>query len=146
MTEEQILSLKNLYNQLERYYRKHDVWRSAGKYLLRKYARPNRDRAIMDVLLSTNLRREELVQLDLNQVVTNTPAKLRSAERTTVILIRGKGRTEGTEYLSRDATWLLLIIWRRRLNRRISVIVRVLFKCEGNDSVESGWPIISPDH
>jgi site-specific recombinase XerD len=55
------------------------------------------------VLLSTGLRREELVQLDLEQVSPNTVAGLRKARQGRISRVKGKGRTERTVFLSADA-------------------------------------------
>jgi integrase len=65
--------------------------------------RPWRDRAIVFTLLSTGLRREELVRLDLDQVQPHTPAALRTARRATVTGVQGKGKSERTVFLSADA-------------------------------------------
>jgi site-specific recombinase XerD len=67
------------------------------------HSRPWRDRAIVFILLSTGLRREELVRLDLTQVQPDTPAALRLARRARIIRVRGKGKTERTVFLSADA-------------------------------------------
>ena len=55
------------------------------------------------VLLSTGLRREELVRLDLDQVQPCTTAALRQARRARIMRVRGKGKTERTVFLSADA-------------------------------------------
>ena len=62
-----------------------------------------RDRAIVYVLLSTGLRREELVRLDLDQVVPGDPKQLRKARRASIARVKGKGGTERTVFLSADA-------------------------------------------
>ena len=54
-------------------------------------------------MLSTGLRREELVNLDLDQVEPQDPGALRAARRARVRGVRGKGGTERTVFLSRDA-------------------------------------------
>jgi site-specific recombinase XerD len=55
------------------------------------------------LLLSTGLRREEITQLDLDQVEPNTPAALRAAHRARIVRVQGKGKTERTVFLSADA-------------------------------------------
>src|SRR5260370_11184178 len=55
------------------------------------------------VLLSTGLRREELVNLDLDQVEPHTPEALRTARAARITRVRGKGKTERTVFLSADA-------------------------------------------
>ncbi len=62
-----------------------------------------RDRAIVYVLLSTGLRREELVMLDLRQVSPREPGLLREAKRARFTAVVGKGGTTRTVFLSADA-------------------------------------------
>ncbi|QYR22400.1 hypothetical protein KZ483_05300 [Paenibacillus sp. sptzw28] len=103
LTSEQILTLKNICDRLERFHLKKDRRRMKGKLELKTHARPRRDRAIVYVLLSTGLRREELANLNLEQVEPSDPVQLRTARSAKIVRIRGKGKTEGTEYLSADA-------------------------------------------
>ena len=69
---------------------------------LRERSRPQRDRAIVFVLLSTGLRREELVRLDLDQAEPHLPKGLRDARRGRITRGQGKGKTERTVFLSQD--------------------------------------------
>jgi site-specific recombinase XerD len=64
LDEQQVQSLKNLCDRLLPYYRlKGRRWLNSAKDVpLRTTARPWRDRAIVFVLLSTGLRREELIK------------------------------------------------------------------------------------
>ena len=62
-----------------------------------------RDRAIVYVLLSTGLRREELVTLDVTQVSPSEPGLLREAKRARLTAVVGKGGTTRTVFLSADA-------------------------------------------
>ena len=55
------------------------------------------------VLLSTGLRREELVRLDLDQVQPHTAQELRTARRATIAGVQGKGKSQRTVFLSADA-------------------------------------------
>jgi integrase len=55
------------------------------------------------VLLSTGLRREELVRLDLDHVVPSDPGKLRKSRCASIARVKGKGGTERTVFLSADA-------------------------------------------
>jgi site-specific recombinase XerD len=63
------------------------------------HGRPLRDRAIVFLLLSTGLRREELVRLDLAQVAPGTPDALRAVRKAKISGVRGKGRTRRHVYL-----------------------------------------------
>jgi len=105
LTEVQVQSLKNLCDRLLPLYRvKGRQWsKMQGEIPLRATSRPWRDRAIVFVLLSTGLRREELVQLDLNQLSPNRTDELRQARRARIQHVRGKGKTQRAVFLSQDA-------------------------------------------
>jgi integrase len=62
-----------------------------------------RDRSIVFTLLSTGLRREEIVNLNISQVVPNTPEELYNARKAKIENIKGKGKTERIVFLSADA-------------------------------------------
>ncbi len=106
LSAEQLRSLKSLCDRLERFHHKKGrEWaeRADGPTPIRERGRPVRDRAIVYVLLSTGLRREELVRLDLDQVVPNASSMLRKARRASIARVKGKGGTERTVFLSADA-------------------------------------------
>lgn len=105
LSEAQVQSLKNLCDRLLPFYRaKGRQWsKKKGEAPLRATARPWRDRAIVFVLLSTGLRREELVQLDLSQVSPHGPDELRQARRARIHKVRGKGKSQRDIFLSQDA-------------------------------------------
>lgn len=104
LSPEQVRSLKNLLDRLERLQQKKGRrWQGKDAVPLGAYRRPLRDRALIYVLLSSGLRREELTRLDLTQVEPNTPEELRKARRARVLRVRGKGKTERTVFLSADA-------------------------------------------
>jgi len=105
LNDQQIQSLKNLCDRLVPFYRlKGRRWAQAPHEApLRKNARPWRDRAIVYVLLSTGLRREELVRLNLEQLQPNTPEALRRARKGRITGVQGKGKTQRDVFLSRDA-------------------------------------------
>jgi site-specific recombinase XerD len=88
LNEQQVQSLKNLCDRLLPYYRLKGRQRNQmdEDTPLRLHARPWRDRAIVFVLLSTGLRREELVSLNINRVSPKTAAELRVARRAVVQL------------------------------------------------------------
>jgi len=104
-SEAQVRSLKNVCDRLERFHElKGREWKKRDdKTPGHARGRPVRDRAIVFVLLSTGLRREELVTLDLGQVEPNEPEKLRTARRVRVHGVKGKGGTERNVFLSSDA-------------------------------------------
>ena len=105
LTADQVRSLKNLCDRLERFHRlRGRQWqRATGAAPVHPRGRPWRDRAIVAVLLSTGLRREELVRLNLDQLQPATLAGLRAAKRARITRVQGKGKTERTVFLSADA-------------------------------------------
>lgn len=103
LNPQQILTLKNICDRLDRFHIKKDRRRSSDSFELKAYARPLRDRAIVYVILSTGLRRSELVNLNLDQVIPRDPDLLRQARSAKIIKVKGKGKTEGTVFLSADA-------------------------------------------
>lgn len=105
LTEDQIRSLKNICDRLERFYlKKGRRWNKTGANPeVMATGRPWRDRAIVFVLLSTGLRREELVNVNLDQVIPNTPEALKLARKARIERVKGKGKTERVVYLSADA-------------------------------------------
>jgi integrase len=101
---EQVRSLKNVCDRLPRLYQKRGRhWARSVDVGIHERRRPLRDRAIVYVLLSTGLRREELVNLDLEQLVPAAPEALRTARHARIARVRGKGKTERTVFLSADA-------------------------------------------
>ncbi len=81
-----------------------------------KYSRPYRDRAIVEVFLGTGVRREELMNLNLDQIVAGTyfqddktprelvtPDVLRKARRVQLVNVYGKNRTLRNLYVPLDA-------------------------------------------
>ena len=106
LTAAQVRSLKNLCDRLERFHQlkgRRRVGRAPGEVPAHAHGRPVRDRAIVYALLSTGLRREELVRLDLAQVEPAEPEALRPARRARLVGVRGKGKTQRTVFLSADA-------------------------------------------
>lgn len=105
LTGEQVQSVKNLCDRLLPYYRsKGRKWLLSDEEApLRAKARPWRDRAIVFVLLSTGLRREELVNLNLSQLNPNGVEELRQARRAQINGVVGKGKTQRDVFLSLDA-------------------------------------------
>ncbi len=103
----QVRTLKSLCDRLDRYHQRRPRrgGRRTGREAppLRAYGRPWRDRAIVYVLLSTGLRREELVRLDLTQLRPHTTEDLRRAHQARLSRVRGKGKTERGVFLSADA-------------------------------------------
>ncbi len=98
----QVRSLKSVVDRLERFHGLKGR-RSARAGEPHSHSRPLRDRAIIHVLLSTGLRREELVTLDLVQVSPRDPGLLREAKRARLVGVAGKGGTTRTVFLSADA-------------------------------------------
>ncbi len=105
LSPEQVRSLKSVCDRLERFHQlRGRRWTKTPEQLrVRATGRPLRDRAIVYVLLSTGLRREELINVDLDQVSPQTPAELRRARQGRITRVQGKGKTERTVFLSADA-------------------------------------------
>src|SRR5579859_735619 len=103
LSDAQVRSLKSLCDRLPRLaVKKGRRWQGKDADVHAR-RRPWRDRAIVFVLLSTGLRREELVTLDLDQVQPHTATALRAARRATITGVQGKGKTQRTVFLSADA-------------------------------------------
>jgi site-specific recombinase XerD len=109
LTPDQVRSLKNVCDRLERFHQVRGRQRNRGEGTVpvQAHGRPWRDRAIVYVLLSTGLRREELVNLDVDQIEPSTPKALRTARRARITHVKGKGKTERTVFLSADARMAL---------------------------------------
>ena len=95
-------SLKSVVDRLERFHASKGRRNDRGE-AQHGHARAMRDRAIVYVLLSTGLRREELVTLDVTQVSPCEPELLREAKRARLTAVVGKGGTTRTVFLSVDA-------------------------------------------
>jgi integrase len=102
LTPAQVRSLKSVVDRLERFHFPKGR-RTGGGESQHGHARAMRDRAIVYVLLSTGLRREELVMLDVSQVSPREPELLRQAKRARLTAVIGKGGTSRTVFLSADA-------------------------------------------
>lgn len=124
----QVRSLKNLCDRLERFHRlKGKRWANDGSPPVRAQGRPWRDRAIVYVLLSTGLRREELLNLNLDQLVPNTPELLRQARQGRLTGVQGKGGTERTVFLSADSRQALADYLEKERPRDVSEGTPALF-------------------
>jgi integrase len=73
LSDEQVRLLKSLCERLPRLHQAQRGGATVDAPLSRAYSRPWRDRALIFVLLSTGLRREDLVKLDLSQVEPPDP-------------------------------------------------------------------------
>src|SRR3954449_136707 len=126
---EQVRSLKSVCDRLERFHQlRGRRWTKTPEQLrVKSTGRPLRDRAIIYVLLSTGLRREELVNVDLDQVSPNTPAELRRARQGRITRVQGKGKTERTVFLSADARAALADYLERERPRDASDQATALF-------------------
>jgi integrase len=103
LSDAQVRSLKSLCDRLPKLAQKRGRRWQGKDADIHARRRPWRDRAIVFVLLSTGLRREELITLDLDQVQPHTAAELRSARRATIAGVQGKGKSQRTVFLSADA-------------------------------------------
>jgi len=103
LNDDQVRSLKNICDRLHRFYQLKGRRWAKGEAPVLANGRPLRDRVIVYTLLSTGLRREELVKLDLDQLVPNEVDILRKARQGQIVRVQGKGKTERTVFLSADA-------------------------------------------
>src|SRR6266702_2716560 len=101
LDEDQVRSLKNLCDRLDHFHLLKG--RRQTGHQVQAHARPARDRAIIYLLLSTGLRREEVIRLDLDQVEPQMPDALRTVRKAKITRVKGKGKTERTVFLSADA-------------------------------------------
>jgi integrase len=124
---DQIRTLKNLCDRLERFHLTKNRRRRAGPPTVHVYGRPWRDRAIVFVLLSTGLRREELIKLNLDQLQPATAAGLRSAHRGRILRVHGKGKTERSVFLSADARGALADYLERERSQDCTLTTTALF-------------------
>jgi integrase len=129
LSPEQVRSLKSVCDRLERFHQlRGRRWTKSPEQLrVRATGRPLRDRAIVYLLLSTGLRREELVNVDLDQVSPSTPAELRRARQGRITRVQGKGKTERTVFLSADARAALADYLERERPRDANEQVTALF-------------------
>jgi integrase len=103
LSDAQVRSLKSLCDRLPKLAQKRGRRWQGKDADVHARRRPWRDRAIVFVLLTTGLRREELVNLNLDQLQPHTAAELRTARRATITGVLGKGKSQRTVFLSADA-------------------------------------------
>jgi integrase len=125
---EQVRSLKNVCDRLPRLYQKKGRhWANQDEVGIHDRRRPWRDRAIVYLLLSTGLRREELVKVDLDQLIPSTTAGLRIARQARIARVQGKGKTERTVFVSADARLALADYLERERPRDAATETSALF-------------------
>ncbi|MFL5660381.1 MAG: tyrosine-type recombinase/integrase [Ktedonobacteraceae bacterium] len=129
LSPEQVRSLKSLCDRLERFHQIKGRRQNKGQGTVpvQAHGRARRDRAIVYVLLSTGLRREELVNLDLDQIEPSTSEALRAARRARITHVKGKGKTERTVFLSADARLALADYLERERPRDATPKMTALF-------------------
>jgi integrase len=140
LTQAQVRSLKSVCDRLPRFHQvKGRRWQESDTIPLRAHARPWRDRAIVFVLLSTGLRREELVRLNLDQVEPITSEALRQGRRARILRVIGKGKTERSVFLSADARAALADYLDKERSRDATSQAKALFLSA------DGLPCRAPD-
>ncbi len=76
---------------------------------LKGRSRPQHDQALVYVLLSTGLRRDKVVNLDLDQLEPNRVQRLSATRTGRISRVQGKGGTECTVFRSKDARQTLAL-------------------------------------
>lgn len=127
LSEVQVRSLKNLCDRLERFHQLKGRRWNGKKAPIKASARPWRDRAIIFTLLSTGLRRQELVRLNFDQLEPNAPEVLRNSRKARINRVLGKGNTERTVFLSHDARQALADYLEKERNQDESKETLALF-------------------
>ena len=128
LSEDQVRSLTNVCDRLERFHQLKGRRRGAkDEAATHALGRPWRDRAFVLVLLSTGLRREELVRLNLDQVEPNTPEELRRVRKARFTRVKGKGKTERVVFLSSDARVALADYLEKERPQDASELAEALF-------------------
>ena len=107
LSDAQVRSLKSVCDRLPRLYGKRGRQWSGENAAPHSRRRPWRDRALVFVLLSTGLRREEITRVDIFNMAPNTPEALRSARKAQITGIQGKGKSQRSVFLSQDARMAL---------------------------------------
>jgi site-specific recombinase XerD len=146
LSPDQVRSLKNLCDRLERFHQVKGRRRNKenGAASVQAHGRPWRDRAMVYVLLSTGLRREELVNLDLDQVEPQTPEALRNVRRARITRVKGKGKTERTVFLSADARMALADYLERERPRDTTPQMTALFVSANSIAARAADGRLSP--
>ena len=138
-----VRSLKNICDRLDHFHQLKGR-RQKDKHKTKAHGRPWRDRAIVYVLLSTGLRREELVRLDLEQIEPSHPEELRKARSAHITNVRGKGKTERTVFLSADARQALADYLERERHFDATEGVTAVFLSAKSISARAGDGRLSP--
>jgi site-specific recombinase XerD len=146
LSPDQVRSLKNVCDRLERFHQVKGRRQNKGEGTVpvQAHGRPWRDRAIVYVLLSTGLRREELVNLDLDQIEPSTPEALRAVRRARIMRVKGKGKTERTVFLSADARLALADYLERERPRDATPRMTALFLSANSIAARAADGRLSP--
>lgn len=138
LSADKVRSLKNLCDRLPRLHEgRRWVLDNSGPVPTHAHSRPWRDRAMVYVLLSTGLRREELVRLDLDQLALTDAHGLRNARRVRLSGVRGKGGSERHIFLSSDARTAVADYFERERQADQSEAASALFLTAA--TIRSGW-------
>ena len=127
LNRDQVRTLKSICDRLPQFHQLKGRRHGHSVRTTHAHGRPWRDRAIVFVLLSTGLRREELVRLDLDQVEPATAPALRVARRARMVRVQGKGKSERSVFLSADARTALADYLERERAGDTAATTRALF-------------------
>lgn len=131
LSEAQVRSLKNLCDRLPKLSPKKGRRWAGLDAEPHAYRRPWRDRALVFLLLSTGLRREEVVRLDLAQVEPNSLEALRQAKRAVISGVQGKGKSQRSVFLSSDARLALADYLEKERSRDAGPLGALLVSARG---------------
>lgn len=143
LSDAQVRSLKSICDRLHRFQeRRGRRWKGEGG--VKASARPLRDRALVFLMLSTGLRREEVTQLDWVQLEPQVPDELKVVRKARLTGVKGKGGTERTVFLSQDARLALADYLEMERPRDVTDVATALFLSAASRSARRPDGRLSP--
>lgn len=103
LADAQVRTVKNVLDRLDSFHQLTGREHRGQQPRTHRHARPLRDRAIINLMLGTGLRRAEVTGLDLIQLEPSEVSELRRVKRARLAGVKGKGKTTRTVFLGLDA-------------------------------------------